>query len=399
MAEEGWTPLSHDILCKSLSSIDKTVEGSGYVFTKLDCSEKELSHLGNKVQDYKHLKYVTLSKNSIEDLAPVSKLPHCLCLVAKENKITHQGIECMKEADLPWCQVVDLSINALTGVFSFNALGRLRVLDLQENQIASLEGFDGHQNIEILKLQKNQLETLQGLGSMPKLQKLFVSENKLTSLEGLDAASVEEIDASKNQLASMKYAEGAPKIVTLNVAENQFQGDDDLPEFQQLGQAVPMLETLLVSGNPLCDTFPYPRKEILLVIPGLLKIDDTKVENQEREECVQLQKVRAEEKCQMELKGLVDQLAEILEKLPPELGQKILDRETKGKEDILAEFPPPPEPSGDEDGDVEPPPKPDPMPRLLKEIELQKELLQMAAAEAEAAGVGIEEPPPDEGDE
>jgi len=393
MAEDGWTPLSHDILCKSLSLIDKTVEGSGYVFTKLDCSDKAITHLGDKVQEYKHLKYLTLSKNQIEDLDPVSKLPHSLCLVASENKITKEGIECLKEAELPWCQVVDLSINALTGVVSFNALARLRVLDLQENQIASLEGFDGHQNIEVLKLQKNQLESLQGLGPLPKLQKFLVSENKLTSLEGLEAASLEEIDLSQNQLASFEFIEGAPKIQTLNVSGNQFAGDDDLPEFKKLDKALPMLKTILAASNPLCETFPEPRKEILLVVPGVTKIDDTNVDNEERDACVLLMKVRAEEKAEMEKKGLKDQLAEILEKLPEEAAQKIMERETQGNEEILAEFPPPEPPGDDADADAEPPPKPDPMPKLLKEIELQKELLQMATAEAEAAGVLQEAPP------
>jgi len=284
-------------------------------------------------------------------------------------------------------------------VVSFNALGRLRILDLQENQIASLEGFDGHVNIEVLKLQKNQLETLQGLGPLPKLQKLFVSENKLTSLEGLEAETLEDIDLSQNQLASFDYIEGAPKLQILNVSGNQFAGDDDLPEFKKLEEPLTMLHTLLIASNPLCDTFPEPRKEILLVIPGIMKIDDTNVDDEEREACVQLMKVRAEEKAQMEMKGLSDQLGEILEKLPPEAMQKITDRETQGKEDILAEFPPPPEPSGDEDADAEPPPKPDPMPKLLKEIELAKELLAMAQAEAEAAGVGIEADAQDGGGE
>eukprot|EP00746_Dinoflagellata_sp_MGD_P160783 gnl/MRDRNA2_/MRDRNA2_87692_c0_seq1.p1 gnl/MRDRNA2_/MRDRNA2_87692_c0~~gnl/MRDRNA2_/MRDRNA2_87692_c0_seq1.p1 ORF type:complete len:425 (+),score=121.43 gnl/MRDRNA2_/MRDRNA2_87692_c0_seq1:73-1275(+) len=399
MAEDGWTPLSHEILCKSLSLIDKTVEGSGYVFTKLDCSEKELTHLGNKVQEYKHLKYVTLSKNQVEDLEPVSKLPHCLCLVASENKINQDGIKCMVEADLPFCQVVDLSMNQLTGVFSFSALARLRVLDLQENQIASLEGFDGHKNIEILKLQKNQLETLQGLGSLPKLQKLFVSENKLTSLEGLAAETLEELDASQNQLASMDFVDGAPNIRTLNITGNQYAGDDDLPEFKKVATTLPILETLLVASNPLCDTFPEPRKEILLVVPGLQKIDDKNVDNEEREACVQLMKVRAEEKAEMEKKLLTDQLEEILEKLPEEAGTKIREKDAKNKEEILAEFPPPPEPSGDDaDADAEPPPKPDPMPKLLREIELQKELLQMASAEAASLGVGLEDAAPPEAD-
>jgi hypothetical protein len=287
----------------------------------------------------------------------------------------------------------------MEGVFTFNALGRLRILDLQENKITSREGFDGHMNIEVLKLQKNQLETLAGLGPMPKLQKLFASENKLTTLEGLEAETLEEMDVSKNQLSFMYHVEGAKKLITLNVAENQFGGgsgdDDGFDEFKKMNQALPILQTLVMSGNPLCDAFPEPRKEILLVVPGLLKIDDEKVTNEEREACVQLAKVRAVEKAEMEKKGLVDQLAGILEKLPEEAAQKIMDRETQGNEDILMEFPPPPEPSGDdEDGDVEPPPKPDPMPKLLKEIELQKELLEMAGKEAEAAGVGVEEEAP-----
>jgi hypothetical protein len=411
MAEDGWTPLSHEILCKSLSLIDKTVEGSGYVFTKLDCSEKELTHLGNKVQDYKHLKYVTLSKNQIEDLAPVSQLPHCLCLVASENKITKDGIKCMTEADLPFCQVMDLSINQLAGVFTFNTLPKLRILDLKENQIASLEGFDGHPNIEILKLEKNQLETLKGLGSLPKLQKLFLSENKLTSLEGLDAETIEELDVSQNQLTTMEFQtpdevkdDGlrcfAPNIRTLNITANQFAGDDDLPEFSKAASALPVLETILVASNPLCDTFPDPRKEILLVAPGLQKIDEQKVDNEEREACVQLMKVRAVEITKEEKKGLGNQLAELLEQMKGqgEAAEKaaatIEEKQTKNADDIAAEFPPPAPPAEGDDADAEVE-KPDPMPKLLKEIEQLKELMAEATTAAKAAGVGLEaEAPP-----
>merc|ERR1719440_82753 len=187
------------------------------------------------------------------------------------------------------------------------------------------------------------------MGSFPKLQKLLASENEIVSLEGLEASILEELDVSQNSLASMDFADGAPNIVTLNVSKNQFAGDDDLPEFKKLDTALPNLQTILVEGNPLCDTFGYPRKEILLVVPNVLKIDDTKVTNEEREETLQLAKVRAEEKAEMEKKGLVDQLADLLEKLPEEVGGKIMERETKGKEEIDAEFPPPPAPEGDED--------------------------------------------------
>lgn len=392
---EGWKPLSHEIICECLSLIERTVAGSGYAFTKLNCSEKELTHLGNKVQAYTNLKYVTLSKNQITALDPVSKLPHVLHLAASENRITKEGIACMLEADLPWCQNLDLSINALSGVVPLSLLGRLRILDLQQNQITTLEGFDGHQNIEVLKLQQNQLESLAGLGNLPKLKKLLLNENKLTSLEGIDAECLEDLDASKNQLASLNFIEGAPNLLRVNVSENQLQGDDNIPEIKRLDTVLPSLEEITASSNPMYDTFPEARTEILLVLPRILKIDDTAVEDQERQDAEKLKKVRAQELAEVQKKSLADKIENLKAQLPEDVQAKLADVETQNAESILAEFPPPPEPSPDEEGaeDAEPKEveKPDPMPKLMKEIALLEDLLKVAELEAEAAGIGKEE--------
>lgn len=415
---EGFLPLKHEIICDSLSLIERTVAGSGYAFTKLDCSEKGLTDLGNKIQEYKNLKYVTISKNAITDLAPVSQLPHVLHLAATENKITKEGLECMLSAELPWCQHLDLSANALVGVVSLMALGRLRVLDLQKNEIASLESFDGHQNIEVLKLQENKLESLKGLGTLPKLKKLFVGQNALTSLEGLDAENLEVLDAPGNQLASLNFIEGAPALKSLNISGNQLaagEGEDQLPEISKLNSKLQYLESINAEGNPMCGTLPDARKEILLVLPRILKIlpanetpdgpDAESVEKKERDEVERLKKIRAEENANALKNALKRQIDDLKDQLPEDVQATITAQEEADKATVEEEFPPPPEPVEAEEGaaedeapkEVE---KPDPMPKLEREVKLLKALLEMVEKEAEKAGIGKEEAPAEgEGEE
>lgn len=411
---EGWKPLSHEIICECLSLIERTVAGSGYAFTKLNCSEKELTDLGNKVQAYTNLKYVTVSKNQITSLEPVSKLPHVLQIAANENKITQQGITCMLQADLPWCQHLDLSINALTGVVPLNKLGRLRVLDLQQNQIASLESFDGHENIEVLKLQQNQLQSLEGLGKMEKLKKLFISENQISSLKGLDAENLEDLDASKNELASLDFIEGAANILRLNISDNKLQGDDNMPEISKLDSRLLSLQEITASGNPLYDTYSGTepkgaQTEILLVLPRIQKIDGEAVADEDREQCEKLKKVRAFENASTKKKQLSDRIEDLKSQLGEEVQAKLDDLVNVTKEKINGEFPPLPNaddgpPEGFEGTEEEwaeqceaVKAEHDPMPKLLKEIALLEEVLAVAQEEADAAGIGA--PPPEEADE
>ncbi|CAK0895964.1 unnamed protein product, partial [Prorocentrum cordatum] len=224
-------PLTHEILCECLSQIKQVVDG-GFAFTRLDGSNKELTNLGNKVENYKQLQHIVLSSNKLVDIGAVTKMPHLLTLQIDSNEVT--SLECMQEAELPWCQRLNLSSNKLEAVMPLAALTRLRFLNLSANAITSLEGFGGHPALEQLELQENQLTTLKGMGPMGSLKVLNLSGNQLTSLEGLSTPCLESLDVSSNQLASLEHVGGAPMLTALNLQGNQFDAEDpQLPELRR----------------------------------------------------------------------------------------------------------------------------------------------------------------------
>ncbi|CAK0895963.1 unnamed protein product, partial [Prorocentrum cordatum] len=232
MGDEGeFQPLTHEILCECLSQIKQVVDG-GFAFTRLDGSNKELTNLGNKVENYKQLQHIVLSSNKLVDIGAVTKMPHLLTLQIDSNEVT--SLECMQEAELPWCQRLNLSSNKLEAVMPLAALTRLRFLNLSANAITSLEGFGGHPALEQLELQENQLTTLKGMGPMGSLKVLNLSGNQLTSLEGLSTPCLESLDVSSNQLASLEHVGGAPMLTALNLQGNQFDAEDpQLPELRR----------------------------------------------------------------------------------------------------------------------------------------------------------------------
>jgi len=297
MADEGeFQPLTHDILCECLSQIKQVVDG-GFAFTRLDCSNKELTNLGNKVEDYKQLQHIVLSSNKLNDISAVTKLPHLLTLQVDSNEVT--SLECMQAAELPWCQRLNLSSNKLDTVLPLAALTRLRFLNLSTNAITSLEGFGGHEALEVLELQENQLTTLKGMGTLGSLKRLSISGNQLTSLEGLSAPCLDSLDVSKNQLASLAHVGGAPLLTTLNLQENQFDAEDpQLPELRRLGTDTPQLRSLLLAGNPMADTYGDSTKiEALVFAPQLRRVEDEDLTKEDRDAA----KERAQELVELKL--------------------------------------------------------------------------------------------------
>lgn len=287
MGDEGeFVPLTHEILCQCLSQIELIAGGGGFAFSKLDCSNKELTDLGNKIEDYAQLKHLVLSNNKLTDIAKVTQLPHVLTLAADNNEVS--TLACLGEsANLPWCQKIDLSNNKLTALPPLGLLERLRFAYFGANQITSLEGFGDHETLEELHLQENQLTSLKGLGCLASLKRLVLASNQLTSLEGLDAPCLTHADLSKNQLASLEHISGASKCVELDLSENQLTTENpNLPELRRLGSELGKLQTIKLAGNP-ADL----RVEAVICIPHIARIDEEPVSEEDREAA----KTKAEE--------------------------------------------------------------------------------------------------------
>jgi Leucine-rich repeat (LRR) protein len=290
MAEE-YQPLSHAILKDCLRDIEIIVGGGGFAFTRLDCSNKEITDLGNKVCDYKQLKHIVLSQNKIQDLSEVMKLPHLLTLQADENQVNK--LDCAAESELPWCQRLDLSKNKLTRLPSLLPFERLRFAKFAENEIASLEGFGDHPVLEVLELQGNQLTSLVGMGCLKNLRLLNIESNELTSLEGLNTPSLATLNLGSNALETLAFIDGASECRELILTGCKLSGDDiQMPELKRLAKDTPNLAKITLSGNPLFEALGENLKaEVVARIPQVTTVEGEEVLDEDREAAV----TRAEE--------------------------------------------------------------------------------------------------------
>lgn len=308
--EDTFKPLSHDILATCLSEIQLAVGGGGYAFTRLDASEKELTNVGNKLENYEQIRHIMLSNNRISDIAPLVKLPHILTLQVENNAITSLACLAGEGVTLPWLQRINFSGNKLTSLPPLTALERLRFANFGSNEITSLEEFGDHPALEELELKGNQLTTLKGMGTLEKLNTLILTDNQLESLEGLNVPELKTLDLGGNKLAKMEGIGGAPACVELNLAGNQMSLEDpNLPDLRHLGQELKQLRNLKVEGNGIT------RLEVLICAPQVKTIDDEPVTQEDK----QAAKDRKKE--------LVDQVKEYEEKKAAE-GEKEAEEET-----------------------------------------------------------------------
>lgn len=312
--------LTHLELKQCLSDIQPLVGGGGFAFTRMDCSNRELTVLGNKIDKYEHLRHISISGNSFQNIQAITQLPHTLEIDASKNQVEEFD---MSEAKLPWCQRLNLSENKLTALPPLLTLGRLRFLYLggQDPGISTLKDFGGHPALEELNLRGNKLQTLEGLGSLPKLKELVLAENEIgPSLVGLDAPALEVLDVEKNQLETLEGlggaagAAGAPACRELNVRGNQLQTpappadaedgqEHDLTpvELVRLGEELPRLESLLISGNPLADNLSEGLKtEVLIYAPQVLRIEEEEVTSDDRQLARETQATRERERREQE---------------------------------------------------------------------------------------------------
>lgn len=297
MAEGDFIPLTHEILSQCLSNIDRAVGGGGFAFTRLDCSNKELTHLGNKVENYTQLRHIILSNNKLNDIEAVTRLPHLLTLQLDNNEVT--TVDCLNGASLPWCQRLDLTANKVTKLPPLGALGRLRFACFNTNEISTLEGFGDHPALEELQIKENKLTSFKGLGRLASLVCLVASGNQLTSLEGLDAPVLKKLDLSKNQLSSLEHIAGAPTVEELDLSENQLSAENPhLPELRRLGRDTPALKLLQIAGNA-----GDLRIEVVVAAPQVQTIDGEPVIAEDRESAVSKEE---------ELKGAVKAFEEEL---------------------------------------------------------------------------------------
>jgi len=296
MGDEDIADLSEDLM--DLSKIEKTIDGSGFAYTQMDCVGKRVGVI-KVIEEYVHLRQINMSKNAIRDVSMLGKIPNILSLNLGMNQI--KAVDGWEEGSMANLLYLNLSENLLTAMPPL-AFPALKKVNLAKNEIASCEAFTGHESIQELDLSNNALENLTGVGNMPKLLELSLAKNKIASLEGMAGLpELKSLDLSGNQLEDLvgPWIEAA-NLTMVNISGNLLA---TAKPFENL-RALPKLRGLSVSDecgvgetkkNGVVTDSDQVRLEMLICHWRLDTIDGTEVNDEERANARALNEQRLEE--------------------------------------------------------------------------------------------------------
>ncbi|KAH9099205.1 hypothetical protein LEN26_016246 [Aphanomyces euteiches] len=248
-------------LSDGLSRIERTGDNSGYAFTALDVIDRGVESMA-PIENFPHLMFVNLSKNSLSDGQALSRLEYLTTLNLSENKFTE--LPPLKHAFL---KDVDLSNNQLTSLQNCDVGQSILSLKLNGNQLTSLDGISKFSSLIYLELARNEISQLAASGPFSTIQQLVLSENKLTALAGLELF---------------------PNVVTLAVDLNQITTFESVATLTQL-QALAEVD---LTGNGITELENY-RFEMLSMLPRIKKLDGIVVTDEERLKAINYKQTRA----------------------------------------------------------------------------------------------------------
>ncbi len=214
------------------------------------------------------LESLSLGRNQITDVLPLSGLPNLRALRLYGNRIT----DALPLSSLPNLIRLNLSENRITDVPPLSGLPNLRDLFLSENRIADVS-LSNLPNLESLILAKNQITDL-SLSGLPNLESLYAQENRITGVSLSDLPNLERLDLADNQITQITDASlsGLPNLrEELNLSGNRITdvslpgllnleslglGDNRITHVPPLSSLPPDLRTLNLKRNRITDVPP-----------------------------------------------------------------------------------------------------------------------------------------------
>lgn len=242
--------LKMSTLQKGLSGCERSSENRlGYAYSRLTLDKMDLTTLDGDIGQLKELRYVSLSRNSIEDITPLNLLPKLYALNLSANNISNFSLG----SHLLELQLLQLDRNKLTQVSAIN-IPSLRALTVSYNSITSFSDLPSFPNLSTLDASSNMLENLGALGNAaPALRTLNLESNSLTSLAGVERLSkLEQLRVANNKLSKDSLALLAllPYLSQLTIEGNPalIEGFSQQEFLVDLCVHLPLLE--IVNGRP-----------------------------------------------------------------------------------------------------------------------------------------------------
>ncbi|MCB2314152.1 leucine-rich repeat domain-containing protein [Clostridium tagluense] len=175
-------PKGH-IFKKDLENIKKLQASSGKISDSFRSAiQYKITDL-NGIEYFKNLETVSLARNDITNISPLSKL----------SKLKHLDLSSNLElADIsPLSKLLNLeyldisSIKKLTNISPLSKLTKLEYLDAIGNKIKDVSPLSALPNIKTLKLSINEIEDISSLNKLSSLTNLHLGANKIKDVKPL----------------------------------------------------------------------------------------------------------------------------------------------------------------------------------------------------------------------
>ena len=178
--------LSLDVLQHALDGVERTVNGTGFAFSKLSIPDEGLEDIA-LLRGYVHVRYLVARDNSVSDISPLVKMSSLVSADIAGNAI-HKLVAFPNR----FLQVLDVSRNQLVGLAGF-AAPMLTYLKLDSNKITSLAGISNCKLLQRLDVNDNLLESTADIEDLPALQMLQLGDNAVTTVVGLGTLPALEV--------------------------------------------------------------------------------------------------------------------------------------------------------------------------------------------------------------
>ncbi|CAH1219079.1 hypothetical protein PAECIP111892_04657 [Paenibacillus auburnensis] len=151
------------------------------------------------LQWFPNLKFLTVNKQLVTDLAPLAKLK-------KIESIRITGCQVADLAplqDLKTLKYLYLDSNNIQDITPIQSITNLVILSIKDNQITDIQAVRELGKLEDVNLSSNQIKDIGPLYSLAKMKNVELKDNKITSIEGIQYWNeLETLDVSGNPIGN-----------------------------------------------------------------------------------------------------------------------------------------------------------------------------------------------------
>ena len=177
------------------------------------------------LKDLKTLEKISFSGNKVHDLSPLEGLTNLESIIASDNEIdTLETIE-----NLPNVKNICMDGNNIKKIDSIANWNNLLSMSFEKNKIEELPNLENLKHLKYMNVSGNLIQTINDIPVIETLEELEIDDNKIISLDGIqNLINLKRLSCSNNQIMEISEIENLDKLECFNINNNQIQNIDKL---------------------------------------------------------------------------------------------------------------------------------------------------------------------------